>query len=238
MKFSYNMQEMYNSCLKHLKLGEATAELKGAIKKLTRINPDLENIGEIESFYKRTFFNHTFETARFFANFANLQTNREGICKYLYYYMRQYYNDFLVSYGIKNTNDLVDFFFKWYCKIRDLLYSCDYNNVKNNVEFINKGLSFFAIIEDFLVRLYNYSIFGVSGQKYIITSCSNCDKQFIDELADGYSLIRFKKIRLIDGSNPHYELMDIFPTKNIGFQIDEYIELSNDVKNPELIRIL
>jgi hypothetical protein len=112
--------------------------------------------------------------------------------------------------------------------------------VHKNMEVINKIFKFYGIIEDFMIRFYNYSIVGISNQKYIITACSNCDKKFIDYLMQGYSLFRLQKIGLVNtNSKMQYEFFPVLPTKDVGFPVDEYIEYgdNNKIESKKLIKL-
>lgn len=213
---------------------------------------DKDYIKKFANEYRLIFCNHFVETSHFI-NYIN--TNRmakkqkDDFFYYFLMYIKQFYFDIDFLKNINDVSSLTVLFDKCYKKMKCLLFeSLDNNNlecVKRDTELINKIFKLYDILEDFMIRFYNYSIVGISGQKYIITACSNCDKKFIDYLMEGYSLFRLQKIYLVNNydndEKKHYEFFPVLPTKDVGFPIDEYIEvLDSDSKteNKRLVKML
>ena len=105
---------------------------------------------------------------------------------------------------------------------------------------LNKIFDFYSIVEDYLIRYYGYSVIGIGGCKYIITSQSDCYKEFEDQLMHGYKLIRLQKIYLKE-SNRYYGFVPALPTGDIGIPVDEFIEPSgkrNIIKTRKLLPVV
>jgi len=109
-----------------------------------------------------------------------------------------------------------------------------------NPKFLKQAMLFGEIVTDFLIRYYGYSLIKCSGQKIILTAHSDCHKRFEELLSKGYSLQRKQKVGYIQLSKcpilseqyPDlkgiFHKRPVFPTKDIGYPIDEIIEVEND----------
>ncbi len=222
---------------------------------LGRRNVDAKTINKVASEYKLVFCNHFVETSHF-VNFINksdfAKDFRSDFFSYLLLYFKQFYPDYELTSDINDEESLSVLFDNCYEKIYlmlgeflDGLDDNDLSCIKRNTESINEIFGFYDKIEDFMIRFYGYSIVGISNQKHIITACSDCDKRFIDELLQGYSLFRLQRLVLVkDGksqSMPHYEFSMVLPTKDVGFPIDEYIEIpgnDNRIESRRMAKLL
>ena len=87
---------------------------------------------------------------------------------------------------------------------------------------------FGGMATDFLIRCRNYSLVDFSGTKMILTAQSDCEKRFYDYLKDGYQLHKIAKLQYKDGV---FTRLPVFPTRDIGFPINEVIEGSDGSPN-------
>ena len=217
---------------------------------------DKKFINEICNKYRLLFFNHYVEMSHILYEYTNIyqkidkKNKKEAIIQRndfydkLLIYIKQFYpNVSFLKYLINHGGDgLQELFYRFYSTMDNIekIFNMtkDINILNDNIKVINTIFKYYSIIEEFLIRYCNYSIVGISNQKYIITSCNNCDKVFNDYLTQGYSLIRLQKIYLVDES--HYEFVPALPTKDIGYKIDEYIETieNNDIDSKRLEKII
>ena len=251
MFFPNNIEHYGNAVLIHD--GNQIKEYLSHVKlkmQWDKINKD--NIKKFTNEYRLIFCNHFVETSHFI-NFINtnriVKKQKDDFFYYLLIYIKQFYSDIDFLKNINDVSSLTALFDKCYKKLDSLLSeTLDNSNlecVKMNTELKNRIFKFYGIIEDFMIRFYSYSIVGISGQKHIITACSNCDKKFIDYLMQGYSLFRLQKICLVNNhdndAKQHYEFFPVLPTKDVGFPIDEYIEIldnDNKIENKRLVKML
>ena len=251
MFFPNNIEHYGNAVLIHD--GNQIKEYLSLVNlKMQRDKINKDNIKKFTNEYRLIFCNHFVETSHFI-NFINtnriVKKQKDDFFYYLLIYIKQFYSDIDFLKNINDVSSLTALFDKCYKKLDSLLSeTLDNSNlecVKRNTELINRIFKFYGIIEDFTIRFYSYSIVGISGQKHIITACSNCDKKFIDYLMQGYSLFRLQKICLVNNhdndAKQHYEFFPVLPTKDVGFPIDEYIEIldsDNKIEKKRLVKIL
>ena len=245
MTFSSNVMKWGNATLNHKE-----ANLEGSlyfVKYLMECGKtDKETIEEVVNEARLLFLNQYVQTSQF-VNFVN--TNRmahdqkRDFFKYLLVYIKQFHpeNEFLEK--VKDEHDLMEFFSKCYRTMNSLLYQfLDTNNletVKNNMPLINRITKFYEIIEDYMIRFYGYSVIGVSGQNHIVTAANNCDKKFMDQLMQGYSLWRYQQVHLLDEQT--YGFLPVLPTRDVGFPIEEYIEVSgkdDKLEHKKFVKVL
>lgn len=219
---------------------------------LTKKKVDDQIKKQIINEYKLNFCNHFVETSHFINFVCNnsLSENfKPEFFNNLFIYVKQFYPDIEITKNIDDVSSFRNLFNNCYGTIRKImdqfLENYDIGYVTNNTKSINEILNLYSIIEDFMIRFYEYSIVGILGQKYIITSCNNCDKKFLDQLIEGYSLFRLQKVRLVkpqgNTGNPYYEFCPILPTKDVGFPIDEYIEIlgnGNNFESKKMLKLL
>ena len=251
MFFPNNIEHYGNAVLIHD--GNQIKDYLSLVKlKMQQDKINKDNIKKFTNEYRLIFCNHFVETSHFI-NFINtnriVKKQKDDFFYYLLIYIKQFYSDIDFLKNINDVSSLAALFDKYYKKLDSLLSeTLDNSNlecVKRNTELINRIFKFYGIIEDFMIRFYSYSIVGISGQKHIITACSNCDKKFIDYLMQGYSLFRLQKICLVNNhdndAKQHYEFFPVLPTKDVGFPIDEYIEIldsDNKIENKRLVKML
>lgn len=251
MFFPNNIEHYGNAVLIHD--GNQIKDYLSLVKlKMQQDKINKDNIKKFTNEYRLIFCNHFVETSHFI-NFINtnriVKKQKDDFFYYLLIYIKQFYSDIDFLKNINDVSSLAALFDKCYKKLDSLLSeTLDNSNlecVKRNTELINRIFKFYGIIEDFMIRFYSYSIVGISGQKHIITACSNCDKKFIDYLMQGYSLFRLQKICLVNNhdndAKQHYEFFPVLPTKDVGFPIDEYIEIldsDNKIENKRLVKML
>ena len=205
-------------------------------------------LNKIYNKYKLMFCNHYVQVSTIVHKYVNKYKNealtkdevdiyvdrKNNFFNLLKIYVKQFYpDDNFLKYAVNIRDGLESLFNECYSSlvnIAKIFETCkDLKYLEDNTKVINTIIKYFSIIEEFVIRYYNYSIVGISNQNYIITSCNNCDKLFFDYLVQGYSLIRLQKIYLVDDS--HYEFVPALPTKDIGYPIEEYIEtIDNDSK--------
>ena len=246
MVFTHKVAHWGNAVLNHKEKNEQTA--KWFLNYDLNIqNADQETIKRVVSEYDLIFCNHFVETSHF-VNFLN--TNRlasdqkDDFFYYLFLFVKQFYPNDEILKNINDIPSLTELFSNYYKRMNEMISefyeTTSLECVKSNIDEIHKIYKFYGIIEDFMIRYYGYSVKGVSRQKYIITACSNCNKKFIDELEEGYTLIRLQKIYLVNGDNPYYKFLPVLPTKDVGFPIEEYIETSsedNTLEHKQLLKI-
>ena len=247
MIFSNNISYWGNAVLKHDSMNNES-HLYSVKRKLQRSNIDEKTIGRIINEYRLIFCNHFVETSHFINFISNnrlAESQRDDFFYYLLTYIKQYYSNFEFIKNINDVSSLMTLFNTCYESINNLLSQfLDSNSlecINKNMGLITTIYKFYGIIEDFMIRFYGYSIVGISNQKHIITACSNCDKTFIDYLMQGYSLFRLQKIGVQNiNSKIQYEFFPVLPTKDVGFPIDEYIEIGNDNKmeSKRIIKLL
>ena len=247
MTFSSNVAYWGNAVLNHKGCNQEVC-LSFFKMNLNRQNVDEETIKNMINEVRLIFQNHYVMTSHFvnFINTNRMANDQKGTFFYnLFIFMKQFYPNNELCKNINNPSELMELFNKCYRLIDKLFeYALDNNSlesVRKNIELINRIEKFYALIEDFMIRFYGYSIIGISNQKHIVTACSNCDKKFIDQLMEGYSLFRLQKVGLIESKeNPYYEFLPVFPTKDVGFPIEEYIEISNGnrIEDKKLIKVL
>lgn len=109
----------------------------------------------------------------------------------------------------------------------------------DNPNVMTQAMAFGDMATDFLIRHYGYSLIKSSNQKIILTAQSDCHKRFEKLLSKGYSLQRRQKAGYIEieklpvDPNNHQGIKGVFyklpilPTRDIGYPIDEIIELPN-----------
>ncbi len=215
---------------------------------LSREKVDQEIISKTIADYKLTFCNHFVETSHFVGaiSFKEVAKDyRKIFFRYLLLYLKQFYPDYELTRNIGDVSSLIELFNACYKRYDELLgqfldcYGLEFFG--RNVQELNRISKFYEIIEDFMIRFYEYSIVGISNQKHIITSCSQCDKKFIDYLIHGYSLFRLQKVGLVSTNScldEHYELIPVLPTKELDFPIEEYIEISDSNNNMEGMKLV
>ena len=240
MEFSYDVQEQRERILKHDK-NTIEGQFEYARKELEKQNIDEKNIEKLAIKYKLLFCNHFVETSHFvryiFYN-ESINEQKNTFFYYLLIYIKQYYSNIdYVKNNIKDVESLKKYFDDCYTTIGKLIASFvrtqSFETVDANYNLINTILDFYKIIEEFLIRYYQYSIIG---EPYIITARNNCDKIFIKELLDGYSLYRLQKVGLVynsSGLTPYYELLPVLPTGDLDFPGNEYIEVSSTANKME-----
>ncbi len=218
---------------------------------LSKTKTDPKIIKRTIAEYKLTFCNHFIETShfvRFISNNRLASGFREVFFGYLLLYIKQFYPDFLLTERINDVPSLIELFNRCYKRYDESLglflekYSLE--SVKHNIQEMTIISKFYEIIEDFMIRFYEYSIIGISNQKHIITASSQCDKKFFDYLIQGYSLFRLQKVGLVNTHSSleeHFEFIPALPTKELDFPIDEYIEISdgsNSMEGLKLVKLL
>lgn len=250
MVFPENITYWGNAVLRH-----DSANNKSFIyfinRQLGRKDIDAKTIDKVANEYKLLFCNHFVETSHFVNFISNNRLARNyknDFFHYLFLYFEQFYPDYVLLKDINDEKELISLFDNCYNKINNLLGQFldgldnnDLQSIRGNIEAINKIYDFYNKIEDFMIRFYGYSIIGISNQKYIITACSNCDKKFIDQLLQGYSLFRLQRLVFVNEPVSHFEFSPVLPTKDVGFPIDEYIEISdtnNSIINKKMVKIL
>lgn len=213
---------------------------------------DAQTKKQILSEYKLNFCNHFVETSHFINFVSNNSLSdsfRTEFFSNLFIYIKQFYSDVELIKNIDDISSLRILFNNCYGNIRKImdqfLDNYDMKYISNNAKTINEIFNLYSVIEEFMIRFYDYSIVGILGQKYIITSSNNCEKKFLDQLIDGYSLFRLQKIRLVKKTgnmlNSYYEFCPVLPTKDVGLFIHEYIEtLANDnkIENRKFVKLL
>ncbi len=250
MKFSYKLIGRGEAFIKH---GNANKNCCLNDTLYIRKNYLNENIDEktkkrIINKYKLLFYNHCFETSQFVKDINNNYEKSKEKDHFIYYlvlYIKQFYQDLEILKNVKDIKSFKSIFNEYNEKTDYLIYNFlknkDFKQTEEEINLLNNIHKFYSIIEDFMIRFYNYSIIGVSDQKHIITSCNNCDKKFIDYLMEGYSLFRLQKIGLVNiDSKMQYIFFPVLPTKDVGFPIDEYIEISGDndkIESKKLVKI-
>ena len=247
MTFPNGINDWGNAVLRHDNADIQSAEyfIK---RKLTEKGTDKETISSIIQEYKVTFQNHFVQTSHYINFLLNNRlaiSERFKFCDSLFIYLKQFYPDNNFVRKINNPTDIIKMFNASHKTVKYIIQTFldDLNpeHIKENFNLLNIVLKFYEIIEGFMIRYYGYSVVGVSKESQIITSSNNCDKKFLDELMQGYSLIRLQKARLVGNSDPYYELFPVMPTKDMGFPIEEYIEVSSYDKkmdNMRLVRVL
>ena len=215
-------------------------------RKLSKNKVDEKTIEKICSEYKLIFCNHFVETSHY-VNFISknkiAQGKRDEFFHYMLIFFKQFYPDYDLLKEVNDESSLMLLFNKCYERINTLLgqflENYDMQCVRNNMESVNKIYDFYDKIEDFMIRFYGYSIIGISNEKRIITACSDCDKKFIDYLLQGYTLYRLQRLAFVENNKePYYEFLPVLPTKDVGFPIDEYIEVSEPVDEKSNIKRL
>lgn len=245
MEFSYDVQKQGERILKH-DSNTIEGQFKYARDKLEKQNIDGENIKKLAIKYKLLFCNHFVETShfvRYLFNNESINEQKNTFSHYLLIYIKQYYSNIdYVKNNIKDVESLKKYFDYCYTTIGDLIASFvrtrSFETVDTNYNLINTILNFYKIIEEFLIRYYQYSIIG---EPYIITAQNNCDKIFTKELMKGYSLYRLQKVGLVynsSGLTPYYELFPVLPTGDLKFPGDEYIEVSSTANKMEGISLV
>lgn len=122
------------------------------------------------------------------------------------------------------------------CYIHDFnfmkIFDCDFNDGD-----LTKSMEYGDIVTDFLIRYRGYSLIKCSGQKIVLTARSDCHKRFEPLLNDGYCLQRRSKIgfvrfpEMVEMVYPQLKNIGFFyrlpvlPTREIGYPIDEIIEV-------------
>ena len=154
-------------------------------------------------------------------------------------YIAQYYPSY--EWFIFNPNDYLGTVVLE-CGIQQYVFQhiYEFEIPEDNPKFLKQAMIFGEIATDFLIRYYGYSLIKCSGQKIILTAHSDCHKRFEELLSKGYSLQRKKKAGYIQLSNcpilseqyPNlkgiFYKLPVLPTKDIGYPIDEIIEIDND----------
>lgn len=247
MEFSYDVQKQGEMILKH-DSNTIEGQFKYARDKLEKQNIDGENIKKLAIKYKLLFCNHFVETShfvRYLFNNESINEQKNTFSYYLLIYIKQYYSNIdYVKNNIKDVESLKKYFDYCYTTIGNLIASFvrtrSFETVDTKYNLINTILEFYKIIEEFLIRYYQYSIIG---EPYIITARNNCDKIFIKELMKGYSLYRLQKVGLVynrSGLMPYYELFPVLPMGDLDFPGDEYIEVSstaNKMKGISMVKV-
>ncbi len=244
MEFSYDVQEQGKRILKH-DSNTIEGQFKYAEDELKKQNIDGERIKKLAIKYKLLFCNHFVETShfvRYLFNNESINEQKNTFSYYLLIYIKQYYSNIdYVKNNIKDVESLKEYFDYCYTNIEKIrapfVKEGNFKKVVENMELINTILNFYKIIEEFLIRYYQYSIIG---KPYIITAQNNCDKIFIEELMKGYSLYRLQKVGLVynSGLMPYYELFPVLPTGDLIFPGDEYIEVSSTANKMEGISLV
>ena len=204
---------------------------------------DSNTINLLINEYILIFHNHSAEFANIINNIINnsstLKKIADELFTYLFIYIKQFYSEFEYFKTINNPLDLKNMFIKYHGIF--LNYESTFLK-KRNIECIynfelDKIFNFFSIVSDFLIRFYDYSIIEIQNQKYIVTASNKCDKLFFDYLTKGYTLYRLQKIGLISTSNS-FEFFPVIPTKKLDFPINEYIEVSDNVNNKKMVKLI
>ena len=261
MFFDNNIKKLFNDNNEKILIHNISAS-NYTLSGIKRYGPlhikDKALINEMYNNYRLVFCNHYVQFSHIVYDYTNRYKDkiltREERSKYLaqtrdFYdklqiYIKQFYPDFsflknATKLGHDGLEQLFCQCYKTFDNVDRIFELCeDINYLKDNTKVLNTIIKFYSIIEEFVIRYYNFSIVGVSDQKYIITSCNNCDKKFIDYLLQGYSLIRLRKLYLVDES--HYEYVPSLPTKDIGYKIDEYIETddNNEINSKKFVKVL
>ena len=188
--------------------------------------------------YMLLFCNHYVESSDFIMN-ATLAF-RDQFFYYLFIYLEQFYSDTYLKVSDCQTlkRMFIDYHYQLNRMADTFLEFYDLEALNSQKELINKILHFYRIIEEFMIRYYNYSVIGTSDQKVIITACSNCDRKFYTYLTQGYSILRYQKIFLAESLQ--YEFLPVLPTRDLGFPVDEYVEVVDDKKigNQQFVKVL
>lgn len=99
-----------------------------------------------------------------------------------------------------------------------------YNGLEDK-SYINKGMEFGHIVIEFLIRFCNYSLVQSCSQNVILTSHNDCDKYFLSELLEGFTLFRYAKINF-NAQSFYLIKHPVFPTKELYNGV-EFIECSD-----------
>lgn len=114
----------------------------------------------------------------------------------------------------------------------------EFNFIENNNDYFSHAMEFGDIVTDFFIRYCGYSLIKSSDQNIILTSRNDCHKRFEELLLQGYSLQRRSKVgyieisKILDDSSQYPGVKGVFyklpvlPTKDMGYPIDEIIEVS------------
>lgn len=108
--------------------------------------------------------------------------------------------------------------------IHNMHFRYVYNGLEDKSN-IDRGMEFGHIATEFLIRFCNYSLIQSCGQNVILTSRNDCEKYFLSELLDGFTLFRYAKI---NPSAQSFYLVKrpVFPTKEL-YNGAEFIEHSD-----------
>ena len=87
---------------------------------------------------------------------------------------------------------------------------------------LNEATYFADMVLDFLVRCQDYTIIQISGQKIIITSRYNCEKELEDYILDGYTIQKRGRLKYL--GNGKFEELRALPSKSDCFVDEEMIE--------------
>ena len=209
-------------------------------KKLRLAKFNDETIRKYIDEYMLLFCNHYVESSVFIRNATLALAFKDQFFYYLFIYLEQFYSDTYLK--VSDCQTLKRMFIDYHNQLNEMadvfLEFYDLETLNSQKEQINKILYFYRIIEEFMIRYYNYSIIGTSNQKVIITACSNCDKRFDTYLMQGYSILRYQKIFLAESLQ--YEFLPALPTRDLGFPVDEYVEVVDDKKigNQQFVKVL
>ena len=194
--------------------------------------------------YQIHFFNHFFkflELADYILRFNN--KTKDDIFSNLLIYIKFYYNNYDCIKNITDLDSLKDKirdYYKLLCTIR--VENC-FKSTNEYDDILCDIYEFSCILTDYFIRVINFSIIGISNQKYIVTSCNNCHKKFIDYLLKGYSLFRIQKVIITNiQQKNHCTFIPLFPTRDVQIPIIEYMEVdvnnNNSIDNKKMVKIL
>lgn len=233
-----NIKEYGNKILIHDK-GQIDAQIVYLRQKLEKKGLAQEDISKIIKEYQLAFSNHFIESSHYINYLFGGSTTKvpENItnefCNYLFIFLKQFYKDDALIMTINSPKDVLNTFKYHYESIEKLMSQCheraSTEPLKDNYLSYNNSILFFSKIEEFLIRFYDYTVIGISGQPFIISSCKKCSDKMIDYLLKGYILKRIQKIQFIEDP-PHFELIPLLPIRDVGFPIDEYMEVSDEEK--------
>lgn len=190
----------------------------------TNMNTVFHGVGPHERFFIRTLY------------LNELKKNPE-LAPAFKMFAVQYYPDYKwISYSM--DDDLGDVVFE--ASRYDFLFKMAYEKMRE-VD-LTDAMSFGEIATDFLIRFRNYSLVGCCGQNVIITAQSDCHKRFEKLLSEGYSLIRKAKVGFVETPGilkdeypevkGYFYKLPVFPTRDIGYPIDEIIEGEDQCYHP------
>lgn len=212
-------------------------------RKLKLLHTNDKAIERIIRNYKLMANNYCGAAASFVAENVGNRRFKAEFFGYLYKYIKQFYFKDEEYKKVKNPLDLFKLFREYFFEFNGYIDGYIKRlglGIKCNWKKLNKIFDFYSIIEDFLIRFYGYSVIGIGGCKYIITSQSDCYKKFEDQLMHGYKLIRLQRVYMKE-SNRYFGFIPALPIGDIDVPVNEFIEPSgkrNIIKTRKLLPVV